>query len=90
MRREKSEEKIENRPNTVICGRQSNGIAQILSQLGDWVEVEKDDEYDLRCLFCGSFEDLRGHVDSRKKSEIFYLCRTCCRELHGREKWEER
>jgi hypothetical protein len=40
------------------------------------------DEDDPRCDFCGTYEDLRGHVDSEKSSEKFYLCETCCRELH--------
>ena len=33
--------------------------------------------------FVELMKNLRGHVDSEKSSEIFYLCETCCRELHG-------
>ncbi len=49
---------------------------------GDGRGRDKDED-DPRCDFCGTYEDLRGHVDSEKSSEIFYLCETCCRELHG-------
>jgi hypothetical protein len=81
LRVEKSRKKTEDRPHAVICGSRFNRIAYNVGQLGDWMGREMDED-DPRCLFCGSFEDLRGHANSKKIRDIF-LSGTSCEQLHG-------